>query len=121
TASVRVALGKMIIQNINGLEDELPVITLVSDLEQILLRTLQTGRDEQAPLEPGLAERLHKALLETAQKQELVGQPAVLLVPDAIRLMLARFTRHGIPGLHVLAFSEIPEDKKLKVIATVGK
>ncbi|HRY14507.1 MAG TPA: flagellar biosynthesis protein FlhA, partial [Candidatus Competibacteraceae bacterium] len=102
TAAVRVALGKMIIQNINGLEDELPVITLVSDLEQILLRTLQTGRDEQAPLEPGLAERLHKALLETAQKQELVGQPAVLLVPDAIRLMLARFTRHGIPGLHVL-------------------
>ncbi|MCP5195778.1 MAG: flagellar biosynthesis protein FlhA [Gammaproteobacteria bacterium] len=121
TAAVRVALGRMIIQNINGLEDELPVMTLAADLEQILLRTLQTSRDEQAPLEPGLAERLHKALLDTAQKQELIGQPAVLLVPDAIRLMLARFTRHGIPNLHVLAFSEIPEDKKLKVIATVGK
>ncbi|HRY19603.1 MAG TPA: FHIPEP family type III secretion protein, partial [Candidatus Competibacteraceae bacterium] len=121
TAAVRIALGRMIIQNINGLEDELPVITLAADLEQILLRTLQTGRDEQVSLEPGLAERLHKALLETAQKQELVGQPGVLLVPDAIRLMLARFTRHGIPHLHVLAFSEIPEDKKLKVIATVGK
>ncbi len=99
----------------------MPVITLAAELEQILLRTLQMGRDEQAPLEPGLAERLHKALLETAQKQELVGQPAVLLVPDAIRVMLARFARHGIPNLHVLAFSEIPEDKKLKVIATVGK
>ncbi len=121
TAAVRVALGRMIIQNINGLEDELPVITIAAELEQILLRTLQTGREEQAPLEPGLAERLHKALLDTAQKQELVGQPAVLLVPDAIRVMLARFTRHGIPNLHVLAFSEIPEDKKLKVIATVGK
>ncbi|MDQ5910983.1 MAG: flagellar biosynthesis protein FlhA [Pseudomonadota bacterium] len=121
TAAVRGALGRMIIQSINGLEEELPVITLAGELEQILLRTLQTGRDEQAPLEPGLAERLHKALLDTAQKQELVGQPAVLLVPDAIRVMLARFTRHGIPGLQVLAFSEIPEDKKLKVIATVGK
>ena len=121
TAAVRVALGRMIIQNINGLGEELPIITLAPDLEQILLRTLQTGRDEQAPLEPGLAERLHKALLDTAQKQELSGQPAVLLVPDAIRVMLARFTRHGIPSLHVLAFSEIPEDKKLKVIATVGK
>lgn len=121
TAAVRVALGRMIIQHINGLEEELPVMTLAAELEQILLRTVQTGRDEQAPLEPGLAERLHKALLDTAQKQELVGQPAVLLVPDAIRVMLARFTRHGIPNLHVLAFSEIPEDKKLKVIATVGK
>ncbi len=121
TAAVRIALGRMIIQNINGMEDELPVITIAAELEQILLRTLQTGRDEPAPLEPGLAERLHKALLDTAQKQELVGQPAVLLVPDAIRVMLARFPRHGIPNLQVLAFSEIPEDKKLKVIATVGK
>jgi flagellar biosynthesis protein FlhA len=121
TAAVRAALGRMIVQNINSLEDELSVITLSAELEQILLRTLQMGRDEQAPLEPGLAERLHKALLETAQKQELVGQPAVLLVPDVIRVMLARFVRHGIPNLHVLAFSEIPEDKKLKVIATVGK
>ncbi|HRD65828.1 MAG TPA: flagellar biosynthesis protein FlhA [Candidatus Competibacter sp.] len=121
TAAVRVALGRMIVQNINSLDGELSVITIAAELEQILLRTLQMGRDEQAPLEPGLAERLHKALLETAQKQELVGQPAVLLVPDAIRIMLARFVRHGIPNLHVLAFSEIPEDKKLKVIATVGK
>jgi len=121
TAAVRVALGRLIVQNINSLEDELSVITLAAELEQILLRTLQMGKEEQAPLEPGLAERLHKALLETTQKQELVGQPAVLLVPDVIRVMLARFTRHGIPNLHVLAFSEIPEDKKLKVIATVGK
>lgn len=121
TAAVRIALGKMIIQNINGLEDELPVITVAAELEQILLRTLQPGRDEQIPLEPGLAERLHEALLDTAQKQELIGQPAVLLVPDAIRVMLARFTRHGIPNLQVLAFSEVPEDRKLKVIATVGR
>ncbi|HRD48365.1 MAG: flagellar biosynthesis protein FlhA [Candidatus Competibacter sp.] len=121
TAAVRVALGRMITQNINGLDDELSVITLAAELEQILLRTLQMGKDEQAPLEPGLAERLHKALLETAQKQELAGQPAVLLVPDVIRVMLARFARHGIPNLHVLAFGEIPEDKKLKVIATVGR
>ncbi len=121
TTAVRVALGRMIVQHINSLESELPVITLAAELEQILLRTLQMGKDEQAPLEPGLAERLHKVLLETAQKQELVSQPAVLLVPDVIRVMLARFVRHGIPNLHVLAFSEIPEDKKLKVIATVGK
>ena len=120
TTAVRISLGRMIVQSINGLEDELPVMTLAAELEQILLRTLQMG-NEQTPLEPGLAERLHKALLDTAQKQELVGQPAVLLVPDALRVMLARFVRHGIPALHVLAFSEIPEDRKLKVIATVGK
>lgn len=121
TAAVRVALGRMIVQQINGLEDELAVITLAAELEQILLRTQQMGKDEPAPLEPGIAERLHKALQDTAQKQELVGQSAVLLVPDALRVMLARFVRHGIPNLRVLAFGEIPDDRKLKVIATVGR
>jgi len=121
TAAVRIALGRMIVQQINGLEEELTVITLAAELEQILLRTQQMGKDEQAPLEPGIAERLHKALQETAQKQELVGQTAVLLVPDALRVMLARFVRQGIPNLHVLAYGEIPDDRKLKVIATVGR
>lgn len=119
TTLVRIALGRMIIQNINGLTEELPVITLDGNLEQILQNSVQTQK--QVSLEPGLAERLHTALSETAQKQDLVGQPAVLLVSDAIRGTLARFVRHGIPNLHVLAFAEIPEDKTLKVIATVGR
>lgn len=119
TTLVRIALGRMIIQNINGLTDELPVVTLDRNLEQILQNSVQTQK--QVSLEPGLAERLHTALSETAQKQDLVGQPAVLLVSDAIRGTLARFVRHGIPNLHVLAFAEIPEDKTLKVIATVGR
>jgi flagellar biosynthesis protein FlhA len=121
TAATRAALGRMIIQNINGLNHELTVITLSGELEQILLRTLQMGGEEHMPLEPGLAERLHKSLATTAEKQDTIGQAAVLLVPDTIRVILARFVRHGIPNLHVLGFGEIPEDRKLKVIATVGK
>ena len=120
-AAVRARLGRLIIQQINGLGDELPVITLDPKLEQILQKAVQAGGDGPAPVEPGLAERLHQTLGETAGRQELAGQPAVLLVSDAIRTMLARFVRHGIPNLHVLGFGEIPEDRKLKVIATVGK
>ncbi|MDX1655745.1 MAG: flagellar biosynthesis protein FlhA, partial [Candidatus Competibacteraceae bacterium] len=121
TVRVRAALGRMIIQNINGLEDELPVITLDGKLEQMLQGTVQNGVEGQVPVEPGLAERLHRSLSETAQRQEMAGQPAVLLVSDPIRGLLARFARHGVPGLHVLAFGEIPEDRKLKVVATVGR
>jgi flagellar biosynthesis protein FlhA len=121
TAAVRVALGRMIVQNINGLEDELPVITLPAELEQILLRTLQMGKDEQAPLEPGLAERCTRRCWKPPRNRRWWVNRRCLLVPDVIRVMLARFVRHGIPNLHVLAFSEVPEDKKLKVIATVGK
>jgi flagellar biosynthesis protein FlhA len=121
TSAVRIALGRIIIQNIYGLEEELAVITLDRGLEQILLSTVQAERAEPMPIEPELAERLHKALRESAQHQELAAQPAVLLVSDMLRALLGRFVRHGIPYLYVLAYGEIPEHKKLKVIATVGR
>lgn len=119
TAAVRVALGRSIVQQINGLGSELAVTVLDGDLEQILQSSLQaTG---EAGLEPGLAERLHRSLAESAQRQEVSGQPAVLLVSAPIRPLLARFVRHTIPGLRVLSYNEIPDNKQLKIVASVGK
>jgi len=121
TAAIRVALGRMIVQKINGMGAELPVITLDPNLEQLLHQTVQASEGSAIGVEPGLAERLHTALTESAQKQEVSGQAAVLLVSAAIRSMLARFVRHTIPSLHVLAYNEIPSDKQIKIIATVGQ
>ncbi len=121
TNAVRLALGRLIVQQINGMAAELPVITLDPNLEQLLQQTLQTEDGAGVGIEPGLAERLHTSLAETAQQQEAAGQPAVLLVSSPIRTMLSRFIRHGIPGLHVLAYSEIPSDKQIKIVATVGQ
>ena len=72
-------------------------------------------------MEPGLAERLHGSLAQAAQRQEVAGQPAVLLVPPQIRPWLARWLRHTIPGLSVLAYNEIPDNKQIRVLATVGQ
>jgi flagellar biosynthesis protein FlhA len=116
---VREALGGSIVQSIYGLRNELPVITLDASLEQ-LLRDGFKGTDGSATFEPGLADRLHGALLDAAQQQELKGEPAVLLVPTALRPWLARFTRHGVPNLAVLAYGEIPHNKSLRVVASVG-
>ncbi len=121
TTAVRGALGRLIVQQINGIEAELPVITLDPGLEQLLQQTVQTGDGGGVGIEPGLAERLHGALAEAAQKQEAAGQPAVLLVSGIIRTMLAHFVHHGIPSLHVLAYNEIPGDKQIKIVATVGQ
>ncbi len=121
TATVRVALGRLIFQKINGLSQELPVIVLDPELEQLLQDAVQTGGDSGAGLEPGLAEKLHTSLSECAQRQEATGQVAVLLVSAPLRPMLARFVRHSIQGLSVLAYNEVPDDKQLKVVASVGK
>ncbi|MFO7602434.1 MAG: flagellar biosynthesis protein FlhA, partial [Gammaproteobacteria bacterium] len=121
TAAVRIALGRSIVQQINGMAPELPVITLDPNLEQLLHQSIQGGGEGGAGVEPGLAERLHNALLESAQAQEQAGQPAVLLVSAPVRTMLARFVRHTITTLHVLSYNEIPTDKQIRIVATVGQ
>jgi flagellar biosynthesis protein FlhA len=121
TAAVRIALGRSIVQQINGLAPELPVITLDPSLEQLLHQTMQAGQGGEASIEPGLAERIHGALQKSAHAQEQIGQPAVLLISGSLRPMIARFVRHTIPVLQVLSYNEIPSDKQIKIIATVGQ
>lgn len=121
TSAARAALGRSIVHEINGVRTEIPVITLDPGLEQILHRSLQTASEGGAGLEPGLAEQMHKSLEESVQRLEMEGQAAILLVSSFIRPWLARFVRHSIPGLHVLAYNEIPQDRQIKVVSTVGQ
>ncbi|MEO0974715.1 MAG: FHIPEP family type III secretion protein, partial [Pseudomonadota bacterium] len=117
-ASVRVAMGRSIVQKINGLRSELPVITLEPKLERMLQENLQSGQG--AGIEPGLAERLHRSLAESVQRQEMAGEPAVVLVSPTIRGWLSRLLRHQLPNLNVLAVNEVPDDKRLRMVAAVG-
>jgi flagellar biosynthesis protein FlhA len=121
TAVVRVALARQIAQHINGMAPELPVMTLAPALEQILLGSLQAGPDGGVGLEPGLADQMLKALGQHSQQQELNGQPAVLLISAPLRPWLARLLRSAIPSLHVLGYNEVPDHKRVKVVATIGQ
>ncbi|HFJ9784494.1 TPA: flagellar biosynthesis protein FlhA [Stenotrophomonas maltophilia] len=117
TAAVRTALGRFIVQEIAGMSADLPVFTLNPQLERVLQESTQgTG----AALEPGLAERLHQSLAECVSKQEARNEPAVVLVPGPVRAALARLVRHSVPSLSVLAYSEVPEDKRLKLVGTIS-
>jgi flagellar biosynthesis protein FlhA len=117
---VRVALGRQIVQDISGVNAELPVITLEPDLEKLLQGSL-AGNAANPGLEPGLAERLQQRLAEASRRQEVAGEPSVLLVPPALRHTLARFTRSSVPNLHVLAWNEIPDNRKVRLVSAVGR
>jgi flagellar biosynthesis protein FlhA len=118
---VRVALGRQIVQDIAGMSTELPVITLEPDLEQLLTNSLSGNNAATPGLEPGLAERMQRRLAEAAQRQELTGEPAVLLVPPQLRQTLARFMRSIVPNMHVLAWNEIPDNRKVRLVTAVGR
>ena len=116
---VRVALGRMIVQEINGLNEEFPVVVLDPELEQILLNSIR-GAAGAVGLEPGLAERLQQGLAEFTQRQELAGEVAVLLVSPNIRSWLARFIRRSIPALNVLSYNEVPDNKQVRLVSSIG-
>ncbi|MBY6186866.1 flagellar biosynthesis protein FlhA [Marinobacter hydrocarbonoclasticus] len=121
TAACRIAMKRLIVQEISGPEREIPVVTLSPELEQILHQSLQASNGENSGLEPGLAERLQRSLSEAAQKQEMVGEPAVLLTSGLLRTTLSRFVKHTIPALRVLSYQEIPDDKQIKIVQSVGQ
>jgi len=126
TAATRIALNRVIVQSIYGERSELPVITLDSRLEQLLLKSvqqsIQSGVEQESgmTIEPNLAESLQKSLVDAAQKQEVSGDPAVLLVAAPLRPMLSRFARYTIDGLNVLSYQEIPDNKQVTVVASAG-
>jgi flagellar biosynthesis protein FlhA len=117
SAAVRIALGRSIVQSVAGMRSDLPVLTLAPELERILSDSSRDGAS--LGVEPGLVARLHERLSEQAQKQEIAGEPAVLLVAPALRPWLSRMLR-GVRNLHVLSYNEIPDDKRIQMLAAVS-
>ena len=120
SAQVRISLGRQIVQNIYGMASELTVMTLHPTLEQILLQSVQGQDGNVMALEPGMAQMIHSSLKQASENQQARGEVAVLLVSQSLRSMLARMVRHAIPGLHVLSYDEVPDDKQLRVVANIG-
>jgi len=120
TAMVRIALSRVIYQKINGMEDSMPAMALDPKLEQLLLHSMQGAQEGGPGIEPGLAEGMLKSLAENTRQREMNGEPAVLLVSPVLRQWLARFVRGVAPGLQVLSYNEVPDNRQLRVVATIG-
>ncbi len=120
TEIVRSALGRLIVQQLNGSAVELPVVTLESNLEQILLSSIQTTPEPMGIIEPRLMDKIQQAVAQFAAKQEVLGKPAILLVHPSLRRLLSKLFKHVAKNLSVLSFKEIPDDKQMKIISTLG-
>ena len=110
---VRIALSPAIVQQIYGPMRELNVIAIEPGLERLLMQAL--GNASGPALDPGVADLLTQKAAEVALKQEEMGMPACLLVPDAIRGAISRLVRRMAPRLQVLAHSEIPETHTIRI------
>ncbi len=117
TAEVRIVLGRAIAQqNFPGVSD-MQVIALDPGVERLLM---QAAAADSAVIEPTLADNLQRGVQAAARQQEQMGLPAVLLVPQQLRVLLSRFLRRSIPQLKVLSHSEVPDSRTIKVAAIAG-
>ncbi|MGI9227904.1 MAG: FHIPEP family type III secretion protein, partial [Gammaproteobacteria bacterium] len=112
---------RAIVQEINGMRKDLSVFTLSPKLEQLLQKTIHEGPESSYALEPTLAGRIQESVRDLAQQQEAVGLPPVLLVTNSLRTMLSKLFRSSIKNLYVLSFDEIPENKIINVVASIGE
>ncbi|PUE01977.1 MAG: flagellar biosynthesis protein FlhA [Candidatus Sedimenticola endophacoides] len=121
TAAARIALARAIVQQLVGPSQEIPVVVLDPSLEQILQQTVQPFKEGGVGFEPGLAEQLQQALTETFSQQQMAGQESILLVAAPLRSWMARFVKHSVPGMNVLSYNEVPDNRQIKVVASVGQ
>ncbi len=120
TALIRPKLGRMIVQGLVDMQENLPVMTLDPGLEQLLHNSLQQAGQSKGPvLEPGLAESFFKAIRDAVHEVEELGHPSVLVTSPAIRPWLAKMLKHRASDLTVLSYSEIPDDQGVTVVYTV--
>ncbi|MFV0664515.1 flagellar biosynthesis protein FlhA [Denitromonas sp.] len=120
TARVRQALGRSIIQALFPGDAEVQVMALDPGLERVLMQAVGTGGPEGGAIEPGLADSLLRQTMAQAQRQESMGLPPVLLVPGPLRWLLSRFLRRSVPSLKVIANAEVPENRMIRVGASIG-
>ncbi len=123
TDSVRIALRHLIVYSICGNEKELPVAVIDHDLVQVLLKSIQTNQnvnEKMIVIEPSLTEKLFNSLLEYVRKCELQSIPTILLLSHELRTVLERVFKPSIPNLHFLSYSEVPEEKQIKIIERIG-
>ncbi|MBU1438760.1 MAG: flagellar biosynthesis protein FlhA, partial [Gammaproteobacteria bacterium] len=121
TAACRISLRRLIVQEVAGAANEIAVMTFAPELEQMLHQSMQAAGNDGSGIEPGLAERIQDSLREASQQQELAGDPAVLLTSGILRAVMARFVKYTIPGLRVLSYQEIPDDKQVRIVSVVGQ
>ena len=115
---IRVHLAPSIVQQIYGPIKELEVIALEPELERMVTQALNSPHG--AALDPGIADTLTRRAVDSAKRQEDLGHPACLLVPDLIRAPMARLLKRAAPRLKVLSHSEIPETHSIRIGSIIG-
>ena len=116
---LRPELAGLLIQQVAPLNQPLPVITLGSELEHMLITMARQSGEEGLVIDNALAQQLLRKISDTNDALAAKGRQAVIVVSPAIRKEFSKIIRQHIDDIVVLAFTELPETRKIEVVATI--
>ena len=119
--ALRPNLSGLLIQRLAPLNEALPVITFSSGLEHMLINMVRQSGEEGLVLDSQLAQKLITSLVQTSEKIGAEGKQAALVVSPAIRKDVSVIVRQHIEDMVVMAFTELPDNRKINVIASIGE
>ncbi|MGE5493608.1 MAG: flagellar biosynthesis protein FlhA, partial [Actinomycetota bacterium] len=125
-AEVRCTLRRHIVARLCGPSPELKAFSLGGELENLLLNSLNQARQggkvalDNFPVDPQLLSQLQLNMSVAREQMQQQGTPPLLLVMPQIRPLLARYARLFAPGLNVLSYNEIPEQREVSIVGSLG-
>lgn len=119
--ALRPSLAPLLIQQVAPLGTVLPLMTLAPELEQLMLSTVRQGGEDGLILEGGLTQELIRSINDTSEKLSAEGRPSIMVVAPQIRRVFSDFVCSHVPDLIVLSFTELPENRRVEVYATIGE
>jgi flagellar biosynthesis protein FlhA len=96
------------------------------ELENLLLGALNQARSagkvalDNFPVDPNLLNQLQSHMpIAREQMKQMAATPLLLVMPQ-VRPLLARYARLFAPGLHVLSYNEVPEQREVAIVGSLG-
>jgi flagellar biosynthesis protein FlhA len=118
--ALRPDLAGLLIQQVAPLNQPLPVITLAGELEHMIIQMARQNNDQEIMLDASLTQRLMLSISEVSERLSAEGRQAVLVTSPVIRRKLSNLIHQHIDDLIVLSFAELPDSRKVDVVATIG-
>ncbi len=116
---VRSSIIGLLIQQLAPLNQPLPIISFSGNLEQMILNIANQSGENGLILEPSLIQKIVSSINNAVEKLQNENKKPVLITAPAIRKDISLMLRQHIDNIDVLSFTELPDDKKIDVVATI--
>ena len=118
--ALRPYLIPLLLQRMVPHKDAIPVITLDPEFENLLINADRQNQQSDLIIDGKLSQNMIQKLSSVVDDQMAESKVPFLIVAPVIRKKLSKLVRAHLSDLNILSFTELPESKKVEVIATVS-